>query len=94
MKCGREPGGENAAKLGVCPASVDTACDGTNKGKNAGRFCWVVGGTFCSGEVQGTFATKFTSCLKCPFYQTVERQEERNFQLLPPNLRKTEQKPL
>ncbi|MFH0909229.1 MAG: hypothetical protein V1929_10740 [bacterium] len=89
MKCGREPGGLHADELGVCPASTDTDHDGTNNGRNAGRFCWAVAGTLCKGVVQGTFAAKFESCLMCPFYRDVERQEGRDLQLLPPDRRKT-----
>jgi hypothetical protein len=88
-KCGREPGGQNAKELGVCPASVDKDCDGMNKGENAGRFCWAVAGTLCKGVVQGTFASKLKSCLMCPFYQDVERQEGRDFKLVPPDLTRT-----
>ncbi len=53
MKCGREPGGEKADELGICPAAADSSFDGLNRGKNAGRICWAVAGTFCSGETQG-----------------------------------------
>ncbi|MHB8882726.1 MAG: two-CW domain-containing protein [Thermodesulfovibrionales bacterium] len=33
--------------------------------------CWVVGGTYCDGRVQGTFAQKCEDCRKCSFYQKV-----------------------
>jgi hypothetical protein len=89
MKCGREPGGQHSKELGVCPATVDKDHDGTNKGRNAGRFCWVVAGTLCKGVVQGTFAAKFKSCLWCPFYREVERQEGRDLKLVPPERKKT-----
>ncbi|MBI5632336.1 MAG: HAMP domain-containing histidine kinase [Nitrospirae bacterium] len=36
-----------------------------------GRVCWVVGGTYCEGRVQGTFAQKCEDCKKCSFYQKV-----------------------
>jgi CRP-like cAMP-binding protein/tRNA A-37 threonylcarbamoyl transferase component Bud32 len=75
MKCGREPGGANAAELGVCPAASDDSYDGINCGKNAGRFCWAVAGTFCGGTVQGTFADKRESCLSCGFFNTVRAEE-------------------
>ncbi len=57
--CGREAGGAKSAELGVCPAYT----------KNAGQACWVVAGTFCGGEVQGTFAEKEHNCMRCDFYQ-------------------------
>lgn len=36
-----------------------------------GRVCWVVGGTYCEGRVQGTYAQKCEDCQKCAFYQQV-----------------------
>lgn len=74
-KCGRQPGGEKAKELGICPASTETKLDGVHEGKNAGRACWVVAGTLCKGEVQGTFAKKFDNCEKCEFYLSVQKEE-------------------
>ena len=58
-KCGREAKGSKVAELGVCPACT----------KDAGQACWMVTGTFCDDEVQGTFAKKEHNCMKCDFYQ-------------------------
>jgi hypothetical protein len=76
--CGRsrdtgEPGCD------VCPASTETKLDGIHGGKNAGRTCWVVAGTFCGGEVQGTFAKKCLNCTECNFYKTVQEEEGGRF---------------
>jgi hypothetical protein len=57
-KCGREKGGENEKALGVCPAFPDH-----------GHSCWIVAGTFCKGEMQGTFAKKEQLCGICEVYQ-------------------------
>ncbi len=76
MKCGREPGGENEERLGICPAPIAIKHDGINGGRSAGRFCWPVAGTFCNGQIQGTFAAKLKDCLKCPFLILVARQED------------------
>jgi hypothetical protein len=73
--CGREPGGKNAGNMGVCPALLEERLDGIHGGKNAGRACWVVAGTFCEGEIQGTFASKFDACEKCDFYRLVQEEE-------------------
>ena len=73
-KCGREPGGAKTGTLGVCPAATESRLDGTHEGKNAGRACWVVAGTLCGGEVQGTFAKKFAGCEKCDFYLSVQQE--------------------
>ena len=74
-KCGREPGGKKAEKLGVCPAASDPAFDGFNMGANAGRICWLVAGTFCQGQVQGTYAEKRASCKNCDFYKQIHADE-------------------
>ncbi len=75
MKCGREPGGAQIAHLGVCPAAADISFDGIHLGKNAGRICWAVAGTFCGGKVQGSFAEKRASCISCDFFQKVQGEE-------------------
>lgn len=77
--CGRQPGGEKANELGVCPAATDEKNDAMNNGKNGGRICWAITGTFCGGKVQGTFAQKQGSCMICNFMQTVKKEEGTNF---------------
>jgi hypothetical protein len=73
--CGREPGGKYAKDLGVCPAAQEKRLEGIHGGEKAGRACWVVAGTFCGGEVQGTFAKKLQDCQKCDFYELVKKEE-------------------
>ena len=63
------------AELGECPAATEVKLDGTHEGRNAGRSCWVVAGTLCQGEVQGTFAKKFDACERCEFYKLVSGEE-------------------
>ncbi|MBF0483258.1 MAG: hypothetical protein HQL25_00990 [Candidatus Omnitrophica bacterium] len=74
--CGREPGGAKVSELGSCPAAIDVRVNGVNSGKNGGRACWVIAGTFCGGKVQGTYALKVVNCLKCEFFQLVRKEEE------------------
>ncbi len=81
MKCGRQPGGQHVSDLGICPATLEKRLDSVHEGLNAGRSCWVLTGTLCKGEVQGTFAKKFKNCQICDFYQTVKNEESYNFQL-------------
>lgn len=81
--CGREPHGVKVQELGVCPATTDISSDGFNGGKNGGRICWAVSGTFCGGDVQGTFAEKQLSCMTCDFFKIV-KQEAPSFKLLKP----------
>jgi hypothetical protein len=87
-KCGREPGGATTNEFGVCPAASDTRLDGVHYGKNFGRTCWIIGGTYCKGEIQGTFAKKFRNCMNCDFYQLVQKEEFPGFMLTPLLLKK------
>ncbi len=77
-KCGREPGGNKAFDMGVCPASTYTVLDAVHEGKNAGRACWVVAGTMCKGEAQGIYAQKYLDCKICDFYNAVTEEEGKN----------------
>jgi len=77
--CGREPDGENAKELGICPAAIPGEFDGINEGNSAGRFCWAVAGTMCENIVQGTFANKFLNCINCDFFKQVNEEENREF---------------
>ena len=74
-RCGRELGGLKSGALGVCPASLEVRLDATHQGKNGGRACWIVAGSLCGGELQGTFAQKFQSCKDCDFYLAVKKEE-------------------
>jgi hypothetical protein len=78
-KCGRQPQGPHVRDKGLCPASTETGLDDVHEGTNAGRACWVVSGTLCKGEVQGTFAAKFKNCESCDFYQLVRNEEGPSF---------------
>jgi hypothetical protein len=62
-RCGREEGGARVAELGVCPAYPYN-----------GHTCAGVAGTFCGGQVQGTFAEKHAGCSQCEFYWSVHYQ--------------------
>lgn len=75
--CKRGPGSNGDA----CPAWKEMRLDGTHDGTNAGRACWVVAGTFCGGNVQGSFAKKYETCEKCEFYRTVKQEEAAGFKL-------------
>jgi len=46
------------------------------RGNERGRSCWTVAGTFCFGEVQGTFARKIDDCMECEFFWLVADEEE------------------
>jgi len=74
-RCGRQPQGLKTHELGVCPASVEERLDGIHEGTNAGRTCWVVAGTYCKGEIQGTYSKKTSSCMACDFYKKLKDEE-------------------
>ncbi len=58
-KCGRQPGGTNVAKEGICPASVERRTNGIHGGRNGGRCCWAILATQCSGgNVKANFCCK------------------------------------
>ncbi len=80
-KCGREPGGKHVQEYGICPATTESRLDGVHGGTKGGRSCWVLAGTLCRGEVQGTFAQKYKSCEMCDFYKSVKQEEFPQFQL-------------
>ena len=69
MKCGREPGGEKVAELGICRSASEKFFDGFNFGKNGGRVCFSVSGTFSLSAVDGSFAKKLDSCKDCDFFK-------------------------
>lgn len=73
-KCGRGPS-DDANPADICPVASDKSCHGFNRGKNAGRICWIIAGTFCDDKVQGTFAQKRLSCISCDFFKMVEAEE-------------------
>jgi len=84
--CGRKSGGESVPKSGVCKASIDTSADGVNNGKNGGRICWAISGTFCRDRIQGRFAKKLLSCRSCNFFHKVKKEEGNKFSLSKNNI--------
>ena len=80
-KCGREQGGMHVKEFGICPAAEESRLDGVHGGTHGGRSCWVLAGTLCKSEVQGTFAQKYKNCQACDFYQAVKEEEFPRFEL-------------
>ena len=83
-RCGREPGGKEVSRLGLCPVVTADSSNGLNSGKNGGRICWAISGTICDYRVQGTFAKEQISCSSCNFFYLVTHEEGEKFCLLPP----------
>jgi len=69
MNCGRELGGEKVAELGICRAAADEYFDGMNGGKNGGRICFSVAGTFSFDVAQCSCLEKLASCKDCSFFK-------------------------
>ncbi len=83
MNCGREPGGDDAEKMGVCPAAMPGRYDGTNNGKYAGRFCWAMPDTQCKAKSDGDYAQKLLNCIYCEFFKLVQEEESFDFIMSP-----------
>lgn len=79
--CGKDLYGNNKGKSGTCPVSLEKRLHGTHGGVNAGRACWIVGGTLCEGKKMGRFAQKFEACSICDFYKKVKSEEAADFRL-------------
>ena len=75
-KCGRQPGGNKAEELGICPVTTYKELDGAHEGRNAGRACWAIAGSLCGGKIQGTYAQKLHNCWRCDFMNSVKKEEE------------------
>lgn len=78
-RCGRQPEGTASRRDGICPAATDLEFDGANGGRAAGRFCWMIAGTFCRGRPQGSLVEKHHDCILCPFMEQVAREEGGRF---------------
>ena len=77
MSCGREPGGARTDLLGVCLVTTDTRLDGVHGGKNAGRACWVLAGSFKKGAQEMALVKEHKDCAACDFYKAVQSEEGR-----------------
>ena len=85
-KCGREPGGAKVNELGICPATTYSLANGINRGKNGGRICWAIAGTFCIEKMHGSFAHDKFTCMTCDFFKLVEEEENiSKYEILTPN---------
>ena len=80
-KCGREPGGRLASRLGVCPAASFPAADGYLGGRSGGRACCFVAGTLCEEVLQGTYRDKSEHCWDCDFYRLLRHEHGASFSI-------------
>ena len=63
------------AELGECPAVSTFKAHGLNNGINGGRACWVIAGTYCDGQIQGSYIDKVKGCAGCEFIHMVSHEE-------------------
>jgi len=76
-KCGREPGGNNVLKTGICPVAIEIGADGVHNGKNGGRCCWVITNSAFEGDTpHGLCLNRIQGCRECDFYLFVEKSEK------------------
>ncbi len=75
MKCGRGIGGENSVKLGECSAAMDSVSNGINDGKNGGRICWAIAGTFNAEAKERDCMAKHLTCMNCDFFNLVKSEQ-------------------
>ncbi len=64
------------------PTASTISSNGTNDGKNGGRICWAIAGTFCGGTVQGDFAKKQASCMACDVFKQIKAEQGPEFKML------------
>ncbi len=75
MECGREPKGIEDRMYDTCSVPTFTEADGLNDGKNGGRICWAIAGTFGNGNVTGKYACEKFSCANCDFFKLVSDEQ-------------------
>jgi hypothetical protein len=72
MKCGREPGGDRADELGICPVSSEFSANGLNGGVNGGRICWIIDENGCNDKLMH----RADHCFQCEFRYRVMNEED------------------
>ena len=72
--CSMQSGDVNINASDICPVITNTSADGLNGGKNGGRICWAIAGTFAD-KSKGIPAKNRFSCMTCDFFKLVEEQE-------------------
>lgn len=75
MKCGREPGGENADESGVCPVASERSANGLNGGVNGGRICWIIAENCCINNGRNPHMSQEDCCFQCEFRYRVTQDE-------------------
>lgn len=85
FECGLRKDGPTEEDVDHCPAPIATLVNGLNGGRNGGRVCWAISGSFCRGHIHGFFSKKLGSCLECDFFKLVKKEEGPDFKMLMPS---------
>lgn len=84
-KCGREPGGVNEARLGICPAALYALSDGFLGGRNGGRACIFIVGSLASQGQQHSCVMlqnkKSPDCFRCDFFNSLKKKYKKTFNI-------------
>ena len=65
----------------MCPAAEFSAADGYLGGRNGGRACAYITGTFCEDVLQGSYRDKSKDCWDCEFYRFLRREHGAAFSM-------------
>jgi hypothetical protein len=82
--CGRGPDGVKAREEGACPTARELVLDGVNDGRAGGRLCWSVAGTMCGDRITCEWALQRMTCVSCPVFRMIRREQGDGFRLLRP----------
>jgi|GEM_PF-1627519 len=63
--------GMNCWEFKKCGRDVRGNCPAYTR--QQGRMCWLVAGTMCGGNPQGTYAQKIKNCSLCDFFQALKQ---------------------
>ncbi len=63
-----------AAQMISCWDTLSCGKSGCPAFGHRDRRCWMMSGTFCRDEIQGSYYEKISACRKCTFHQNVEEK--------------------
>ena len=70
----------------ACPAATYERADGFLGGRNGGRACFFIPGTFCGGEGPCSTKDKAVRCMNCKFFHDLKSNYDATFN--PANFRR------
>jgi hypothetical protein len=82
MACGRGPDDARPEGVEACRAATERLLDGMNGGRNGGRSCWAVVGSFAMDRHECGNADEL-ACIYCDFFRSVVRDELPHLELSP-----------